>query len=87
MSGDTTENVGNSLMSSIQQVGVPDELVTNNQQDVSGLGTKWDQIFRDKDIHHMLTEPYSNWQNAAKGSCRYILWIYKKKRVQMGVPK
>ena len=87
MDGDTRDNVGKALMSFTQQVGVPDEFVTNNNQNVSVSGTKWAQIFRDKDIRHMLTDPYSHWQNAAEESQRKIIRIYEKKRVQKGVPK
>ena len=57
MGGDTGDHVGNSLLSFTQQVGVPDELVTENQKNYSVSGTKWAQICREKDIRHMLTEP------------------------------
>ena len=55
MDGYTGDKVGKALMSFTQQVGVPDELVTNNQKNVSVSGPKWDQIFRDKNIRHILT--------------------------------
>ena len=57
MAGDTRDNVGNALMSFTQQVGVPDEIVTDKHQNVSESGTKWAQICRDKDINHMIMEP------------------------------
>ena len=68
MAGDTGDNVGNALLSFAQQVGVTYELVTNNHQNVSGSGTKWAQICREKDIHHMLMDTYKHWQNAAERS-------------------
>ena len=57
MDGYTGDKVGKALMSFTQQVGVPDEIVTDNHQNVSESGTKWAQIFRDKDINHMIMEP------------------------------
>ena len=36
MSSGTVGNVGNNLMSFMQQVGMQDELVTDNHQSVSG---------------------------------------------------
>ena len=85
--GDTKYHVGNTLMLFTHQVGVPDELVTKNYQNVSESGTKWAQIYHEKDIYHILTDTYSHWENANEGSQRDILQIYKKKRVQKGVPK
>ena len=64
MDSDTRDNIGNALLSLKQQVGFPDELVTKNNQNISGSDTKWSQIFRDKDIRHILTEPYRNWRIA-----------------------
>ena len=87
MAGDTGDNVGNALRLFTQQVGVTDELVTENHQNASGSGTKWAQICRDKDILHMVMEPYIYWKNAAEGSWREILRLYKKKRIQKGVQK
>ena len=40
MASDTGYNVGNALLSFTQQVGVTDELVTKNHQNVSGSVTK-----------------------------------------------
>ena len=87
MAGDNRDNVGNALLPFTQQVGVPDELVTDNNQDVLVSGTKWAQICNDKDVRHMLTEPYIHWYNIAEGSWREILRIYEKKCVQKGVSK
>ena len=55
MAGDTRDNVGDALMSLTQKIGVPDEIVTKNQQNVSVSGTKWAQIYRNNYIRHMLT--------------------------------
>ena len=66
---------------------MPDELVNNNQQNISVSGTKWDQICHDKYIRHILMEPYIHCHNAAEVSCREILRIYYKRRVHKGVPK
>ena len=68
MASGTGDHVGNDLLSFTQQFGVQDELVTNNHQNISVSGTKWDQICREKDIRHMLTEPYRYWQNSAEGT-------------------
>ena len=87
MASDTGYNVGNALLSFTQQVGVTDELVTKNHQNVSGSVTKWAQICCDKDIRHTRLDPYIHWQNAAEGSWRDILRIYEKKSVNKGVPK
>ena len=57
MDSDTMDNAGNALMSFTQQVGVRDNIITENHQNVSGSGTKWDQIFCNKDICHMRSEP------------------------------
>ena len=78
MASDTGDHVGNSLMSFKQYVGVQDELVTNNHQNISGSGTKWDQTCHEKDILHIFTEPYSHWQNAADELWRYMLQLYEK---------
>ena len=87
MASDTGDNVGNDLLPFTQQPGVPDELFTDNHQNFSVSGTKWYQIWPDKDIRHMLTDPYSHWQNSAEGSWREILRIYDKNRIHKGVPK
>ena len=54
MPSDTGDNVGNALLSFTQQVGVKNELVTDNHQNVSVSGTKLDQICPDKYIRHIL---------------------------------
>ena len=77
MAGDTRENVGNALLSFTQQAGVPDELVIDNHQNISGSGTKWAQICHDKDIRHMLMYPYIHWHKATEGSWREIQRLYK----------
>ena len=70
MASETGDNVGNALISFAQKFGVTYELVTNNHQNISGSGTKWAQIFREKYIHHMLIDTYKHWQNAAERSLR-----------------
>ena len=87
MAGDTGVNAGNTLLSFTKKVAVTDEIVTNNHQHVSGSVTKWYQICSKNYMSHMLTDPYSYLQNASEGSWREILRLYKKKRVQKGVPK
>ena len=87
MIGDTGGGFGNALLSFTQNIGVPDKIVTNNHQNVSGSGINWDQVCCDKDIRHILMDPCIYWYNAAEGSWREILWLYEKKRVQKGVPK
>ena len=61
MAGDTRDHAGNALMLFTQQVGVPDKLVNNNNQDVSGLDTKWDQICCENYIRKIITDTYIHW--------------------------
>ena len=87
MAGDNRDHADKTLLSFTKKVAVTDEIVTNNHQNVSGSGTKWYQNCSENYISHMLTDPYSYLQNTAEGSWREILRLYKKKRVQKGVPK
>ena len=41
MAGDTGDHIDNTLLLFTQQVGVPDEIVNHNHQNVSGSGTNW----------------------------------------------
>ena len=87
MASDTRDHVGNAVLSFTQQVGVLDEFITDNHQHISGSGTKWDRICREKYIHHMIADTYCHWQNSTEGSWRDILRLYEKKCVQKGVPQ
>ena len=45
------------------------------------------QKLREADCHLKVTEPYSPWQQAAKGCIREILWGSSRKMIGTGSPK
>ena len=78
------EECGHTLKEFIQNVGIPEQLVTDYNKSFIGRGTDWYATCRDKCIKQANTEPYSHWHNKAEAAIRELKRLYKK--ISHGLP-
>jgi hypothetical protein len=67
-------DANNGLQYFIQEVGIPEHLIVDGlmEQGAGQQGTDWRRSLRSYHIRQTTTEPYSPWQNRAKGEVRRV---------------
>ena len=72
------------LVSFIQDVGVPRNFVTNGDREKTHA--RWKEIVRKFRIREGESDPYSQWQNLAKGGIRELKRLMQKHRLLSNIP-
>ena len=86
MKSDTGDSLGEALTHFTQNIGVPDEMVTDGHKSMIGPGTAWRKQCARKDIKPLQTEPHSHWQNLSEGGIRELKRTHERIRVAKRVP-
>ncbi|GAX25842.1 hypothetical protein FisN_6Hu120 [Fistulifera solaris] len=83
----TGETVANALRELIQEVGIPQKIVTDDAKEKLGPKTKWMEHVRQYKMDWANTEPYSHWQNRAEDAIREVRQRWKLLQHRKSIPK
>ena len=82
----TKDEAGESLQRLCRDVGIPNELHSDNANEMTAPGTKFQQIVKDNKIKHTSIEPHSPWQNRCENIIGVIGKKAKARRARRRVP-
>ncbi|GAX14347.1 hypothetical protein FisN_UnNu047 [Fistulifera solaris] len=82
----TGETVANALRELIQEVGIPQKIVTDDAKEKLGPNTKWMEHIRHYKMDWGNTEPYSHWQNRAEDAIREVRRRWKLLQHRRAIP-
>ena len=83
----TGETVALALRELIQEVGIPQKMVTDDAKEKLGPKTKWMENIRLYNIEWSNSEPYSHWQNRAEDAIREVRRRWKLIQHRRSIPK
>jgi len=79
-------NAGDALLQFIQDVGIPEVIVSDGAKEQTGANTKFMEVVRTYGIKTRQTEPYSPWQNRAENTIGRLKRRWRNVMTLKGVP-
>ena len=84
---DSKEKAGETLQMIVKDVGIPNTIISDNAPEQVGKNTLFQKTCRKYNIESRSTEPYSPWQNKAKGNIKIVKDKAKRRRIRRQIPK